>query len=152
MGEADSIAATGFPTTTTVITLGGEAGDSLSGQAGEDVLVDGPGEGDDQLAALGGDDALLHNGGADQRFGGTGNDLFLSVSICDGDVIRGEADRDNASWARLQGEAVGANLGSGNAGEARAAGTPARAAGSLDSLQDRADATPALFRFQVRRR
>jgi Ca2+-binding RTX toxin-like protein len=136
MGGADSIAATGFPVTTTVVTLGGEGGDSLSGQPGEDVLVDGPGDGADQLTALGNDDALLHNGGADQRFGGTGNDLFLSVSICDGDLIRGEAERDNASWARLQGEAVGANLASGAAGEPAAGGTPTCAGGALDSLQE----------------
>ncbi len=136
MGGADSIAASGFPATTTVVTLGGEGGDSLSGQPNEDVLVDGPDNGADQLTALGNDDALLHNGGADQRFGGTGNDLFLSVSICDGDLIRGEADRDNASWARLQGEAVGANLGSGQAGEPGTGGTPTCAGGVLDSLQE----------------
>ena len=49
------------------------------------ILVDGPGAGGDVLSALGGDDALSHNGGADQLMGGDGNDLFLSVSICDGE-------------------------------------------------------------------
>ena len=136
MDGADSISSTGFPATTTVVTLGGEGDDSLGGSAGEDVLVDGPGGGEDQLTALGGDDALLHNGGADRRFGGAGNDLFLSVSICDGDLIRGEGDRDNASWARLQGEAAGVNLGTGKAGEPGAAGSPTCAGGSLDSLQE----------------
>ena len=136
MGGTDSIAAAGFPPTVTVVTLGGEGGDSLSGQPGEDVLVDGPDDGGDQLSGLGNDDALLHNGGADQRLGGTGNDLFLSVSICDGDLIRGEADRDNASWARLQGEAVGANLSLGKAGEPGLGGAPGCAVGGLDSLQE----------------
>jgi len=136
MGGADSIAAAGFPLTTTVVTLGGDGGDSLTGQPGEDVLVDGPDGSADQLAGLDNDDALLHNGGADQRFGGTGNDLFLSVSICDGDLIVGEADRDNASWARLVGEPVGANMGLGKAGEPASGGVPACAAGGLDSLQE----------------
>lgn len=136
MGGADSITASGFPATTTVVTLGGDGSDSLSGQPNEDVLVDGPGGGDDRLTAFGNDDALLHNGGADQLLGGTGNDLFLSVSICDGELIRGEGERDNASWARLPGEPVGANLGSGKAGEPGPDGTPACSAGALDSLQE----------------
>lgn len=136
MGGADSIAATGFPATATVVTLGGDGGDSLTGQVHEDVLVDGPGVGGDQLTGLDGDDALLHNGGADQRLGGAGNDLFLSVSICDGDLIRGGSDRDNASWARLEGEAVGANLGLGSAGEPGPGGVPGCSGGGLDSLQE----------------
>jgi Ca2+-binding RTX toxin-like protein len=135
MGGADTISAAGFPATVTVVTLGGEGGDSLSGQPNDDVLVDGPDGGGDQLTALDGDDALLHNGGADQRFGGAGNDLFLSVSICDGDLIEGEGERDNASWARLQGEPVGANLGLGKAGEPGPGGTPACSGGALDTLQ-----------------
>lgn len=134
MGGADTISAAGFPATVTVVSLGGEGGDSLAGQPSDDVLVDGPGDGADQLTALDGDDALLHNGGADQRFGGSGSDLFLSVSICDGDLIQGESGRDNASWARLQGEPVGANLGLGRAGEPGPGGTPGCAVGGLDSL------------------
>ncbi len=140
MDGDDIIAANGFPSSTTLVALGGKGSDSLNGgDAGEDVLVDGPGTGggsDDVLSALAGDDALLHNGGADQRFGGVGNDLFLSVSICDGDLIRGEAGRDNASWARLKDEAAGANLGSGKAGEPGPGGTPGCAVGDLDSLQE----------------
>ena len=135
MGGADTISATGFPATVTVVTLGGEGGDSLAGQPNEDVLVDGPDGGADELAALGGDDALLHNGGADRRLGGDGNDLFLSVSICDGDLIDGGSGRDNGSWARLQGEPVGANLGLGDSGQPGPGGIPACAAGALDSLQ-----------------
>jgi Ca2+-binding RTX toxin-like protein len=134
MGGTDTIAATGFPATVTVVTLGGNGGDSLAGQPNDDVLVDGPDGGGDELIALGGDDALLHNGGADRRFGGPGNDLFLSVSICDGDLIDGEGERDNASWARLQGEPVGANLGLGKAGEPGPGGAPGCAGGGLDTL------------------
>jgi Ca2+-binding RTX toxin-like protein len=135
MGGADTISATGFPPTVTVVTLGGEGGDSLTGQPNDDVLVDGPDGGADQLTGLDGDDALLHNGGADQRFGGSGNDLFLSVSICDGDLIDGGGERDNASWARLQGEPVGANLALGDAGQPGPGGIPTCTSGPLDGLQ-----------------
>jgi Ca2+-binding RTX toxin-like protein len=137
MGGNDSLSALGFPSSTTVMMLGGEGGDQLSGgSASEDVLADGPGAGGDTLTASGGDDALLHNGGGDQLLGGDGNDLFLSVSICDGEVIRGEAGRDNASWARLKDEGAGANLGLGKAGEPGAGGTPDCAGDPLDSLQE----------------
>ena len=69
-------------------------------------------------ARFGGDDALTHNGGADILDGGEGSDLFLSVSICDGETIDGGAeragaptpDRDNASWARLEGIGVDARI------------------------------------------
>lgn len=135
MGGADSITTAGFPATATVIALGGDDGDQLSGRDGEDVLVDGPGAGADQLTALGGDDALLHNGGDDLLLGGDGNDLFLSVSVCDGEEIVGAAGRDNSSWARLE-EAVGANLGAGIAGRPGPGPTPDCTGGTHDSLQE----------------
>jgi Ca2+-binding RTX toxin-like protein len=136
MNQDDSLNAAGLPSSTTVVVLGGEGGDALTGGIeSEDVLADGRGAGADVLAALGGDDALLHNDGADQLLAGDGNDLFLSVSVCDGQLLKGEADRDNASWARFKGE-VGANLGSGQAGEPGSGGNPACAAGNLDSLQE----------------
>jgi Ca2+-binding RTX toxin-like protein len=138
MGGDDTLSANGFPSTTTVVVIGGTGGDWLTGGAeGEDVLVDGPGtEAGDTLFGLAGDDALLHNDGPDQLLGGDGNDLFLSVSICDGEVLRGEAGRDNASWARLKGEGVSANLGSGQAGQPGAGSAPQCAGASLDSLQE----------------
>ena len=135
MGGSDSIAAAGFPATTTVYTLGGEGGDSLGGQNSEDVLVDGPGDGDDQLNALGGDDALLHNGGDDLLLGADGNDLFLSVSVCDGEELVGGPGRDNSSWARL-GEAAAANLGAGVAGRPGPGATPDCGGETLDSLRE----------------
>jgi len=137
MGGNDILAANGFPSTTTVMMLGGDGGDSLTGGvASEDVLVDGPDGGNDVLSAFAGDDALLHNDGADQLFGGEGNDLFLSVSICDGQLVRGEAGRDNSSWARLKGQGAGANLGSGKAGKPGPGGAPACSVGSLDSIAE----------------
>ena len=135
MGGADAIATSGFPLTTTVVTLGGGDGDSLSGRDGEDVLVDGPDGGDDQLSGLAGDDALLHNGGDDLLLGGDGNDLFLSVSVCDGGELVGGPGRDNSSWARL-GEAVTANLGAGVAGRPGSGPLPDCTGGSPDSLRE----------------
>ena len=71
MGGDDEVDASGFPATTSVVVTGGEGGDELTGgEASEDVLVDGPGDGADVLEALGRDDALLHNGGADTLAGG----------------------------------------------------------------------------------
>jgi Ca2+-binding RTX toxin-like protein len=120
LGGNDMIAAANFPDGTSVVELGGEGGDTLVGGPSEDVLVDGPGAGVDTLEAGAGDDALLHNGGADTLDGGEGSDLFLSVSVCDGETIRGgtasATSRDNASWARLGGGGVYANLESGEAG------------------------------------
>ena len=138
MGGNDALSANGFPNSTTVVLLGGEGGDSLSGGDGsEDVLVDGPdskGGGGDVLNALAGDDALLHNAGPDQLFGGSGSDLFLSNSVCDGNSLNGGPDRDNASWARFD-EGVEANLGSGLAGRPGGGETPT-CPGGLDSLRE----------------
>ncbi|HET7590734.1 MAG TPA: calcium-binding protein [Solirubrobacterales bacterium] len=116
MDGNDTIAASNFPATVSVVEIGGEGSDSLTGgEESEDILVDGPGSGADVLNALGRDDALTHNGGADELQGGNGNDLFLSSSVCDGERIVGGPDRDNASWARF-GEGIEANLQSGTAG------------------------------------
>jgi len=135
MGGADEIEASGFPTTTSVVELGGEGGDELTGgEASEEVLVDGPGGGADRLEALGQDDALLHNGGADQLLGGDGNDLFLSVSTCDGQTLDGGAGRDNGSWARLPGEGMTARLDQGRAGEVGSGSEPICPGGSFDTL------------------
>jgi Ca2+-binding RTX toxin-like protein len=114
LGGNDTINASGFPDGTSVVELGGEDDDTLNGGPSEDVLVDGPGTGVDHLNAGAGDDALLHNGGADELEGGPGSDLFLSVSVCDGETIRGGVggpnDRDNASWARLPAAADGGGV------------------------------------------
>jgi Ca2+-binding RTX toxin-like protein len=134
MDGNDTLSANGFPAATTVIELGGQGNDSLAGgDASEDVLVDGPGGGTDVLSALAGDDALLHNGGADQLYGGEGNDLFLSNSVCDSNLLSGGNGRDNASWARFN-EGVAVDLGSGQAGRPGSGGAPSCGGGPLDSL------------------
>ena len=57
----DSLSASGFPETTSVVLLGGEEGDELAGGDTEDALVDGAGH--DAVGAGGGDDAVPNNGG-----------------------------------------------------------------------------------------
>ncbi len=135
MGGNDELGASGFPTTTSVVILGGDGADGMSGgEASEDVLVDGPDANADTLSALGGDDALLHNGGEDELIGGNGNDLFLSVSICDGETLVGGPGRDNASWARLGSVGVTARLDLGLAGGVGSGASPECGGDTLDSL------------------
>jgi len=136
MGGEDTLTASAFPSTVTTVLAGGDGNDSLNGgDASEDVLVDGPDAGADVLNAFGGDDALLHNGGADRLYGGEGNDLFLSDSVCDGNLLSGGNGRDNASWARFD-EAVSADLASGQAGRPGAGGEPSCGGGGLDALAE----------------
>jgi Ca2+-binding RTX toxin-like protein len=115
----DSLAATDFPASTSVILLGGEGDDELTGGATEDALVDGPG--DDSAAAGGGDDALPNNGGGDDLDAGPGEDLFVSNAVCDGDMLDGGGDRDNANWANFDAP-VAIDLGAGIAGLVGAGG------------------------------
>jgi Ca2+-binding RTX toxin-like protein len=133
MNGNDTVHVDGFPDTTSIVELGGNGADSLTGGSeNEDVLADGPGN--DTLASLGGDDALLNNEGVDQLDAGAGSDLLLSNSLCDGDTLYGgEGEyRDNASWTKLS-EAVEARLETGKAGEP-AGEQPSCSGGSLDSL------------------
>lgn len=137
MGGNDTIAASGFPASTGVVLSGGAGNDQLTGgEASEDVLVDGSGSGEDRLSALGGDDALLHNGGADELLGGAGNDLFLSVSICDGESIVGGSGRDNSSWARFTGAGVDARLDQGRVGEPGPGDESQCGSGSFDTMSE----------------
>jgi Ca2+-binding RTX toxin-like protein len=139
MGGNDTINATGFPPSVNVIALGGAGADTVDTGPSEDVLVDGPPSDTaaDGLHAGAGDDALIHNGGADYLDGGEGSDLFLSVSICDGETIDGGAplanDRDNASWAKYGG-GVDARLDLGVVGEVGAEEAPVCASGTFDHL------------------
>ena len=95
----DVLSAPGLPEAVSVVVLGNEGDDSLTGGETEDALVDGAG--DDTVNAAGRDDALPNNGGADQLHAGAGEDLFISNAVCDGDLLDGGADRDNANWANF---------------------------------------------------
>lgn len=96
----DVLSAPGLPEAVSIIALGNEGDDSLSGGETEDALVDGAG--DDTVSGAGRDDALPNNGGADQLHAGAGEDLFISNAVCDGDLLDGGADRDNANWANFK--------------------------------------------------
>ena len=145
MDGNDTIMASSFPATVSVVAIGGEGNDAITGgEESEDILVDGPGGGTDVLKALGGDDALTHNGGADELFGGDGNDLFLSNSVCDGEAIVGGSGRDNASWARF-GEGVEANLAAGQAGRPGSGETPNCGGEPLDSTAEVEDLEGSSF-------
>jgi len=100
LGGDDVLSAPGFPEAVSVVVLGNEGDDSLSGGETEDALVDGAG--DDTVNAAGRDDALPNNGGADQLHAGAGEDLFISNAVCDGDLLDGGGDRDNANWANFK--------------------------------------------------
>lgn len=96
----DVLSAPGLPESVSVVVLGNEGNDSLAGGETEDALVDGAGN--DTVDAGGRDDALPNNGGADQLHAGAGEDLFISNAVCDGDLLDGGADRDNANWANFE--------------------------------------------------
>ena len=106
----DVLLAPSLPETVSVVLLGNEDADELTGGETEDTLIDGAG--DDDVSAGGRDDALPNNGGADQLDAGSGEDLFISNAVCDGDVLerrrrsrqrqlgqlrRRDLDRDGAS-------------------------------------------------------
>lgn len=96
----DVLSAPGLPEAVSVVVLGNEGDDSLTGGETEDALVDGAG--DDTVNAAGRDDALPNNGGADQLHAGAGEDLFISNAVCNGDLLDGGGDRDNANWANFE--------------------------------------------------
>ena len=141
MGGNDSFEVS-VPDGVGVVELGGDGADALRGSGSEDVLVDGPDASGDFLLAGSGDDALTHNDGPDLLDAGPGSDLFLSVSICDGERIDGgeervgapTPDRDNASWARLGGEGVAARLDLGLVGQVGPGDDPVCLAGGFDEL------------------
>lgn len=99
LAGGDALSVAGFPATTSVIVLGGDGGDVLAGGDTEDAVVDG--DGDDTVDAGGGDDAVPNNEGDDTLRAGTGEDLFVSDSVCEGDLLDGGPDRDNANWANF---------------------------------------------------
>jgi Ca2+-binding RTX toxin-like protein len=113
MGGDDTLVASGFPETVSIVLLGGGDGDDLTGGNTEDALVDGAG--DDISQAGGGDDALPNNAGGDDLDAGPGEDLFVSNAVCNGDTLDGGPDRDNANWANFT-QAVTIDMGANAAG------------------------------------
>ncbi|MET0306480.1 MAG: calcium-binding protein [Solirubrobacterales bacterium] len=109
----DTLGAAGFPLTTSVILLGGEGSDNLTGGETEDAVVDGPGN--DVSNAGGADDAVPNNSGDDDLNADAGDDLFVSNAVCDGDSLDGGAGRDNANWANFN-QAIAIDMGAQAAG------------------------------------
>ncbi len=135
-GGDDSIVASGFPESTSVVLLGGEGVDHLTGGETEDALVDGPG--DDEVHAGGGDDAVPNNEGTDKLYAEGGEDLFVDDAVCEGDLLDGGPDRDNANWANFK-EAISIDMEAGVAGLVGSAGQPSCPSGSpttLSGLED----------------
>jgi Ca2+-binding RTX toxin-like protein len=95
----DQLSAPNFPDTTSVIVLGNDGGDALSGGGTEDAVVDGPGS--DTASGGAGDDALPNNSGEDELRAGPGDDLFVDDSVCEGDLLDGGEGADNANWAQF---------------------------------------------------
>lgn len=131
LGGNDTLSATGFPESTSVILLGGEDGDHLTSGATEDADIDGAGN--DVVSAGAGDDALPNNGGADELDAGAGDDLFVDNAVCDGDKLDGGPDRDNANWANF-GSAISIDLAAHSAGLVGSGGQPSCSGGALTSL------------------
>ena len=119
LGGDDSLTAVGFPESTSVVLLGNADEDALTSGATEDALVDG--EGSDTVDAGPGDDAVPNNGGGDVLHAGTGEDLFVSDAVCNGDLLDGGPDRDNANWAQFK-EAVTIDLRAAAAGRVGSGG------------------------------
>ncbi len=138
MGGADVLSAPGFPDSTSLILLGGEGGDRLTGGTTEDAAIDGPG--DDFVDASGGDDAVPNNQGADDLFAGAGDDLFVSDAVCEGDLLDAGEGNDNANWANFD-HPVALDLGRGVAeligpgGQPGCEGAPPTALQGLEDLE-----------------
>ena len=133
LDEDDVLLAPSLPETTAVVLLGNEDDDELKGGETEDVLIDGAG--DDIVSGAGRDDALPNNGGADQLDAGAGEDLFISNAVCNGDVLNGGPDRDNANWANF-GTAISIDMSQQRAGLIGPQGQPqCTSAAELTTLQ-----------------
>jgi RTX calcium-binding nonapeptide repeat (4 copies) len=117
----DVLLASGFPEIVSIVLLGNQDADELTGGDTEDALVDGAGN--DEVGASGRDDALPNNGGDDRLEAGPGEDLFISNAVCDGDVLDGGPDRDNANWANFN-MGVTIDLGAQTAGSIGPGGEP----------------------------
>jgi Ca2+-binding RTX toxin-like protein len=117
----DALSAAGFPPTTSLVLLGNDGDDELTGDATEDAAVDGPG--DDLVSAAAGDDAVPNNEGGDELHAGLGEDLFVSDAVCEGDQLDGGPDRDNANWANFD-SAIAIDMSANVAGLAGPGGQP----------------------------
>jgi hypothetical protein len=129
----DTLSASGFPDTTSIVLLGNGENDQLTGGETEDALVDGAGN--DTASAGGRDDAVPNNGGGDDLDAGSGEDLFVSNAVCDGDQLDGGPDRDNANWANFESGIV-IDMAQQRAGLVGPGGAASCLSGALTNLQN----------------
>ncbi len=107
-GGNDALSAHSFPAAVAVTLLGGAGRDVLRGGGeSEELLVDGPGDGKDDLYGFGDDDTFFANEGRDRLYGADGSDLFVSSWPCEDRIFGGGDSWDNASWAQVRGEEIG---------------------------------------------
>ncbi|MBK5233090.1 MAG: hypothetical protein JJE13_08945 [Thermoleophilia bacterium] len=100
-GSNDEIYAASMYHMTSTFILGGDGHDTLTGGTiSEDFMSDG--SGDDHLYGGGADDGLVNTGGQDEVWAQDGDDLVLSDSACEGDVMGGSYGRDSATWVKFQ--------------------------------------------------
>ena len=128
----DVLLASAFPEAVTVVLLGNQDGDQLTGGETEDILIDGAGE--DLVNAAGRDDAVPNNGGKDILHAGAGEDLFISNAVCEGDLIDGGPDRDNANWANFDAP-ITIDMATHKAGNVGAGGAPDCGGGPFSVLE-----------------
>ena len=128
----DALSVAGFPETTSIVLLGNEGKDTLTGSENEDVLVDGADN--DVVNAGSRDDAVPNNEGTDVLHASAGEDLFISNSICEGDLLDGGPDRDNANWANF-GSSISIDMAAKKAGLGGAGQAPACGGNPLSTLE-----------------
>ncbi|HEX5500218.1 MAG TPA: calcium-binding protein, partial [Thermomicrobiales bacterium] len=97
----DSLQATGFPESTSIVLLGGN-----------------------------GDDAVPNNEGTDRLYAEAGEDLFVDDAVCEGDLLDGGPDRDNANWANFE-PGISIDMEAGRAGLVGSAGRPTCPSGAM---------------------
>lgn len=127
----DSLQASGFPESTSVVLLGGGGNDQVTGGETEDAVVDGPGN--DEVHAGSADDAVPNNEGTDRLYAEAGEDLFVDDAVCESDLLDGGPDRDNANWANFE-PGISIEMEAGHAGLVGSDGRPTCPSGPLTTL------------------
>jgi hypothetical protein len=81
---------------------------------------------------------MPNNEGDDDLHAGPGEDLFISNEVCDGDLLDGGPERDNANWANFD-SAIAIDMAEKKAGLAGTGGQPQCASGlptGLEAIED----------------
>jgi len=135
----DTIVIDGSVPAQTRVRVNGNAGnDTLQGGRGDDILeagenYNGPDHGNDTLVGRGGNDVLYADPGADNLFGGAGQDLLVSsVAVCQGHSYNGGGGIDTVSYGRSD---AAMRVVLGGRGGPKGCGNPDRVLGNNESLE-----------------